>query len=214
MIILIILFIMSIVLLYHYIAIKKESYWQCTNSKIIKKSIYLGFRLFLLIEFIVFCSLFWAYFHFILTEIWPPVGIVKCNPYSLPLLNTCLLLRSALRVTVYHHYILIAVHTKWRNMYYIVITIVLGLVFLIFQYEEYKYHLLYSLSDGVFGSVFYSLTGFHGIHVMLGIIILGVALSLNSYAIHNRHIGILAAIWYWHFVDVIWILLYIFVYVN
>jgi len=199
-------------LLYHYITIKRESYCQCTNTRIIKGSICIAFRMFLVIEFIVFSSLFWSYFHFSLTEVWPPIGIVKCNPFSLPLLNTCLLLRSALRITVYHHYILISNHNKWKRLKFIVITIVLGLVFLIFQYEEYKYHLIFSLSDGVFGSVFYRLTGFHGLHVVMGVLMLIIALSLSTYAVYNSHIGILAAIWYWHFVDVIWILLYLFVY--
>jgi len=204
---------LGIALIYHFIAIKKERYWLCTNTSVIKNSIYIAFIMFLVIEFIVFNSLFWAYFHFSLTEIWPPLGIEKCDPYSLPLLNTCLLLRSALRITVYHHLIMMGDHIKWRRLFFIIITITLGLVFLVVQYEEYKYHLLFRFSDGVFGRVFYSLTGFHGLHVMMGVSMLIMALSLNRYAIHNSHIGILSAIWYWHFVDVIWVFLYLFVYI-
>ena len=82
------------------------------------------------------------------------------------------------------------------------------------QYTEYKYHLDYRLSDGVYGRVFYSLTGFHGSHVLIGIyILITVFINLDKYALWNSHLGVTAAIWYWHFVDVIWIILFIFVYI-
>lgn len=199
-------------LLAQYTIIKKERYRQCTNTNVIKKSIYIAFIIFLIIEFIVFNSLFWAYFHFTLTEIWPPIGITKCDPFRLPLLNTCLLLRSAVRLTVYHNFIVIKQHNNYARLFYLYITIILGRVFIYIQYEEYKYHLIFRLSDGVYGSIFYSLTGFHGSHVIIGILILTATLNLSKYAMYNNHIGITAAIWYWHFVDVIWIFLFIFVY--
>jgi len=200
-------------LLYQYISIVKESYKQCTNTDVIKKRIYVGFIIFLIMELIVFNSLFWAYFHFTLTEVWPPVGIDKCNPFRLPLLNTCLLLRSAIRLTVFHRCILIKEHNNYRRLKYLYITVVLGMLFIYIQYEEYRYHLMFRMSDGVYGRIFYLLTGFHGSHVIIGIVILTARLNLSKYAIHNNHIGINAAIWYWHFVDVIWIFLFIFIYI-
>jgi len=195
---------------YHYYYILKERYVQCVVTSIIKLRLSAAFRIFLCIEFIVFFSLFWAYFHFSLTEIWPPIGVIKCDPFSLPLLNTCLLLRSAVTLTVYHNYLVIGTKVSW----YLRITIFLGCIFIYTQYVEYKYHLEFRLSDGIYGRVFYSLTGFHGSHVLIGIYILITVLGrLNKYALCNSHIGVTAAIWYWHFVDVIWIFLFLFVYI-
>lgn len=202
--------IISSVLLYQYTTIKKERYLECTNTTVIKVRIRYAFILFLVMELIVFCSLFWRYFHFSITEIWPPIGIDKCDAFGLPLLNTCVLLRSAVSLTIYHN---ILVRSTTKRLIYLVITIMLGCIFIYTQYEEYKYHLIYRMSDGVFGRVFYSLTGFHGSHVIIGILILIATLNLDKCAIFNHHIGITASLWYWHFVDVIWVLLFIFVYI-
>jgi len=200
-------------LIYHYCCIVKERYLRCVTTNIIKVRLSPAFGIFLIIEFIVFRSLFWTYFHFSLTEIWPPLGISKCNPYGLPLLNTCLLLRSALSLTVYHNYVVIGSITTLKEKY-LGRTILLGGIFIYIQYAEYKYHLVFRLSDGVYGSIFYSLTGFHGSHVLIGIVFLStVFLSLDKYALCKSHLGVTAAIWYWHFVDIIWIFLFLFVYI-
>jgi len=206
-----VLVILLLTLIIQYVVIVKERYRQCTNTKVIKERIRVAFIIFLVIEFIAFNSLFWGYFHFTLTENWPPIGIIKCNPLSLPLLNTCLLLTSALRLTVFHDYIIQKKHSNYLR--YIHITIMLGVIFIVIQYEEYKDHLIFRLSDGIYGRIFYSLTGFHGRHVMIGIVILIATLNLSKYATYSNHKGINAAIWYWHFVDVIWIFLFIFVYI-
>lgn len=195
---------------YHYHCIIKERFLQCVVTSINKVRLSVAFGIFLCIEFIVFRSLFWAFFHFTLTEVWPPIGIIKCNPYSLPILNTLLLLRSAVSLTVYHNYMVISL----KKVMYLNITILLGCIFMYIQYAEYKFHLTFRLSDGVYGRVFYSLTGFHGSHVLIGIyILIMVCVNLNKYALCNSHLGVTAAIWYWHFVDVIWIFLFIFVYI-
>jgi len=207
---LIILLLLALRLGYHYHCIIKERYVQCIITAITKLRLTAAFRIFLCIEFIVFRSLFWAYFHFSLCEIWPPIGITKCDPFRLPLLNTCLLLISAISLTVYHNYLVIG----FKKSNYLRMTIFLGCVFIYTQYIEYKYHLTFRLSDGVYGRVFYSLTGFHGTHVLIGIYILIIVLgNLNKYALCNNHMGVTAAIWYWHFVDIIWIFLFLFVYI-
>ena len=208
-----VLIILILTLIIQYFIIMKERYQECRCTEVIKVSIRLAFIIFLIIEFIAFNSLFWGYFHFTLTEYWPPVGIIKCNPFRLPLLNTCLLLRSALRLTVFHNYILLKNHNNYMRLIYLLITIILGIIFILIQYEEYKDHLIYRLSDGIYGSIFYTLTGFHGRHVTIGIVILIVTTDLCKYATRSNHKGINAAIWYWHFVDVIWIFLFIFVYI-
>jgi len=119
------------------------------------------------------------------------MGMVKCDPIGLPLLNTCLLLSSALTLTVYHDLI----QTKTKRKIYLSLTILLGYMFIYTQYIEYKYHLTFRLSDGVFGSTFYRLTGFHGSHVIIGILMLSIVyFSLNKYALHNCHLGLRAAI--------------------
>jgi len=207
---LIILLLLTLRLGYHYYNIVKERYVQCVITAITKLSLSAAFGIFLCIEFIVFRSLFWAYFHYSLCEIWPPIGVIKCDPFRLPLLNTCLLLRSAISLTVYHNYLVIGL----KESKYLTRTIFLGCVFMYTQYIEYKYHLRYRFSDGVYGRVFYSLTGFHGSHVLIGIFILIIVLgNLNKYALCNNHMGVTAAIWYWHFVDIIWIFLFLFVYI-
>jgi len=198
-----------VLVFYEFKLINKEVYWGGNHTSIIQISIRTSFLLFLVIETIVFFSFFWSYFHYSLVEIWPPKGIIKCSPFSLPLLNTCLLLTSALSLTAFHASLMKNKDTKA----YLWLTVVLGALFIGFQYSEYRTHLAFSLSDGIYGSTFYSLTGFHGLHVTLGIGILIVTNSITTYAMDSCHIGALAAIWYWHFVDVIWILLYFFIYV-
>jgi len=112
-------------------------------------------------------------------------------------------------LTVFHNYLVI----RLKKDIYLWVTILLGCIFIYTQYAEYKYHLIFTISDGVYGRVFYSLTGFHGSHVLIGIYMLITVIgSLNKYALYNSHIGVTAAIWYWHFVDVIWIFLYLFIY--
>jgi len=201
------------VMYWQYTTIRHESYIECTNTYTIKKRMRTAFVLFLRIELIVFGSLFWAYFHYSLTEIWPPIGISKCNHYRLPLFNTCLLLRSGVSLTAYHNYILVKNHNNSNRLVFLELTTLLGLIFIYVQYIEYNSHLCFRLSDGIYGRVFYSLTGFHGLHVAIGITILLTCSRLSKYAIYNNHMGITASIWYWHFVDVIWVILFIFVYV-
>jgi len=206
------IFLMLVVLYWQYRTIRRERYIECTNTNTIKESIKNAFIMFLLIELIVFGSLFWAYFHYSLTETWPPIGISKCDYKRLPLINTCLLLTSALSLTAYHEYIIVKNNNRFIRVIFLKSTTLLGLIFIWIQYTEYKSHLSFRISDGIYGRIFYSLTGFHGSHVGIGIVILLAASNLNKYAVYNSHIGIIASIWYWHFVDVIWLLLFIFVY--
>lgn len=173
--------------------------------------------LFISREVIFFFRFFWAFFHFRLApefEIgnsWPPLGISIISPYHLPLLNTVILLSSGATVT-WAHYSVLKGHyfNSWFSM---VLTVMLGVIFTFFQAEEYAWT-EFSLNDRVFGSIFFLLTGFHGLHVLIGT----VFLTVNLFRIINREINIVhhfrleAASWYWHFVDVVWIYLYIFVY--
>ncbi|WP_137886092.1 cytochrome c oxidase subunit 3 [Pseudomonas sp. 2FE] len=144
----------------------------------------------------------------------PPREVV--SPWDLPLLNTILLVSSSVTVTIAHH-ALRKGHRKPLKLW-LALTILLGLTFLAFQATEYveAYHELgLTLGSGIYGATFFMLTGFHGAHVTLGTIILTVMLVriLRGHFDPEHHFGFEAAAWYWHFVDVVWIGLFTFVYV-
>jgi cytochrome c oxidase subunit 3 len=153
---------------------------------------------------------------------WPhagPAGLVdeftKIGPLWLPTINTALLLTSGVTLTISHH-ALIANHRS-KAALWLAITVLLGATFLGVQVYEYIYAysaLNLRLSSGIFGSTFYMLTGFHGFHVMVGAIMLTVVLVrlLRGHFRPDHHFAFEAAAWYWHFVDVVWIGLYIVVY--
>jgi cytochrome c oxidase subunit III len=149
--------------------------------------------------------------------VWPPVGVEPLNPWGLPLLNTLVLLLSGTTVTWAHHAV---VHNDQKGLVQgLVITIVLGLIFTSFQAIEYYEALaggMFKFSGGgIYGSSFFMATGFHGLHVIIGTIFLTVCLfrALAGHFTPERHFGFEAAAWYWHFVDVVWLFLFAFIYV-
>ena len=128
------------------------------------------------------------------------------------MVNTLLLLTSSLTVTVAHHAILEDERQKvilWTG-----ITVILGVLFLGVQIAEYA-HLAFGLSEGIYPSTFYLATGFHGFHVTVGSITLAVILvrCLRGHFSPDNHFGFEGAAWYWHFVDTVWVGLFIFVYI-
>jgi len=138
------------------------------------------------------------------------------SAWGLPLINTLLLLASGITLTIAHH-ALKAGH-RGRILVWLGATVVLGAIFLFFQAEEYihAYHELnLTLGSGIYGSTFFMLTGFHGAHVTLGAIMLAVIWFrvLKGHFSADNHFGFEAVAWYWHFVDVVWLLLFVFVYV-
>ena len=177
----------------------------------------LGLVLLILTEAIFFVSLLWAFFHFSLSpsiwvgHVWPPFGIVPISPKGIPLLNTFLLLRRGVTVTWAHH--LLIAGEKSDCVKALVITMFLGVWFLVNQYFELK-EAPFRIRDGVFGRILFVLTGFHGLHVLLGLIFL----EDTEDCIHNFHNTSLTHtktdifIWYWHLVDCVWLLVYIFIY--
>ncbi|MCJ8272952.1 MAG: cytochrome c oxidase subunit 3 [Psychrosphaera sp.] len=134
---------------------------------------------------------------------------------GLPLINTVLLLTSS--VTLHFAHVGIEQDKRGQAKVMMGITILLGLAFLFFQVEEYieAYHMGLTLDSGIYGSTFFLLTGFHGMHVTLGTIMLIVMFFriLKGHFTHDNHFAFLAASWYWHFVDVVWLGLFIFVYI-
>lgn len=195
-----------------------EATFEGFHTDAVRLSIILGMHLFIASEIMFFFSFFWAFFHFSLTPsisiggVWPPMGIYVLDSKGLPLLNTVILLSSGVTVTWAHK--AISAGNRAAVTKALICTIFYGLFFTFFQAVEYL-GAPFSMNDGVYGSIFYMTTGFHGLHVIVGTIMLIVCLGrhLNYHFFKKRHLGLLCAIWYWHFVDIVWIFLYVCVYV-
>jgi len=194
-----------------------EATYMGFHTLAVQKGIFMGIVLFIISEIFFFLAIFWAFFHNGLSpdiEIgsqWPPLGIQPINPFELPLLNTIILLSSGITVTYAHHSLIYG--NRNETIKGLLYTILLALLFTLFQGIEYSIS-SFTISDGIFGTCFYFGTGFHGLHVIIGTIFLLVALW-RIFAYHltnNHHIGFEAGILYWHFVDVVWLFLYVFIY--
>nr|YP_009445993.1 cytochrome c oxidase subunit III [Trocnadella arisana]AMY96198.1 cytochrome c oxidase subunit III [Trocnadella arisana] len=195
----------------------RESTFQGMHNKKVAIMMKWGMMLFILSEVLFFTSFFWSFFHMSLAPnielgmMWPPMGIKSLNPMNIPLLNTIILLTSGMTITWAHHNILMKNFSKtYMSM---LMTIMLGMYFTMIQMYEYI-ELSFSISDSAFGSTFFLMTGFHGIHVIIGtMFITNSLMRMNKLHFSKNHmVGFEAAAWYWHFVDIVWIILYISVY--
>lgn len=182
--------------------------------------IILKFRIviFIISEFFFFFSFFWTFFHSSISPsieiniIWPPKIIKVFNYIEIPLLNTFTLITSGFYITLSHLYFLN--NLFWKRLKSLFFTILIGLYFSFVQIFEYK-NSYFCINDRIYGSIFFLSTGFHGIHVLVGTLILIVSL-FRIYFCHFSLIHCInyeLSIWYWHFVDVIWLFLYLFYYV-
>nr|UCC46044.1 cytochrome c oxidase subunit III [Microdeuterus sp. HEM078] len=197
--------------------IVREATYQGKHTIKVTEGLKLGMILFIISEVFFFISFFWGFFHSSLSptvEIgmtWPPKGIQVFNPMEIPLLNTMILLSSGITVTWAHHSIMESNHNQTKIS--LMITVMLGVYFTILQGYEYK-ESSFCISDSIYGSSFFMATGFHGLHVMIGTIFLLVCLMRHSkfHFSSGHHFGFEAAAWYWHFVDVVWLFLYISIY--
>ena len=183
----------------------------------VQKGLNLGVILFIVSEALFFLAIFWAFFHSALTPTielggqWPPMGIEPVNPFELPLLNTVILLSSGATITYAHHSLIKG--DRKGSLYGSIFTVLLALIFTLFQGIEYSVS-SFTISDGAYGTCFFFGTGFHGFHVIIGTIFLSVALW-RIYAYHltdHHHLGYEGGILYWHFVDVVWLFLYVSMY--
>ena len=187
------------------------------HTELVCRGLRFGILLFILSEVIFFFGFFWAFFHSSLAPtpelgcVWPPIGIFPLNAFAVPLLNTAVLLASGVTVTWAHHSIIEGNRDEvLRSLVY---TVILGAYFTYLQATEY-FEASFRIRDGVYGTTFFVSTGFHGAHVLIGTTFLLVCL-LRSYHFHfssAHHFGFEAAAWYWHFVDVVWIFLYLCIY--
>ncbi len=148
-----------------------------------------------------------------------PAGTVEpfstIGPWPLPTINTALLLTSGITLTIAHHALIAG--QRARTIFFMWLTVLLGAIFMVVQAFEYLHayrDLNLKLSSGIFGSTFFMLTGFHGFHVFVGMLML-FFITLRLHKGHftpDRHFGFEGAAWYWHFVDVVWLGLYVVVY--
>jgi len=183
----------------------------------VQQGINMGVALFIVSEALFFLAIFWAFFHSALSPTvelgaqWPPMGINAVNPFELPLLNTVILLSSGVTVTYAHHSLIEGNRSGALNG--LLATVLLAVVFTAFQGVEYTVS-SFTISDGIFGSSFYFGTGFHGLHVIIGTAFIAVGLwrVLAYHSTDNHHLGLESSILYWHFVDVVWLFLYISIY--
>ncbi len=171
--------------------------------------------LFILSEVFFFISFFWAFYDSSLAPtvelgmVWPPKGILPLSTYSVPLLNTVILLSRGVTVT-WAHYSIMTNHFS-KAFVSLFITVILGIYFLYMQFCEY-HEAVFSMADGVYGRTFFMATGFHGLHVFIGMTFLLVVLLSLYKLVPSHHFSFEAAAWYWHFVDVVWLILFISIY--
>lgn len=198
-------------------------------TDIVQKGLRLGFAIMILSESMLFFAFFWSFFKAWLfpayqlvdfsekiSTVWPPRGIKSVNPWSIPFFNTITLLLSGCTLTWSHNLLLMNdVRSASR---FLLSTIVLGVIFSFFQGIEYM-HAGFSFREeglnAIYSSNFYLATGFHGLHVLLGIVSLLVCYvrMVKGRVTPKCHVGFECAAWYWHFVDVVWLFLFIFMYV-
>lgn len=197
--------------------VRRESTYQGLHTLVVSKGIRWGIILFITSEVIFFFSFFWSFFHSRLAPsieiglIWPPTGIIPFNPTQVPLLNTIILLASGVTVTWAHHSIIEINHSQATQR--LTITVILGIYFTILQAIEYL-EATFTIADSSYGSTFFAATGFHGLHVIIGTLFLITCIKRqqNCHFSNAHHFGFEAAAWYWHFVDVVWLFLYITIY--
>ena len=209
------------------------------HTPVVRIHLRYGMIMFIASEVMFFVAWFWAYFNAALFPadpvhmvrdalfgcgagvspadckvpgVWPPKGIETFDPWHLPLLNTLILLTSGTTVTWAHHALLEGDRKGLK--YGLILTVLLGALFTCVQAFEYS-HAAFSFAGNIYGATFFMATGFHGFHVLVGTIFLLVCL-FRAYAGHftpKQHLGFEFAAWYWHFVDVVWLFLFICIYV-
>ena len=197
--------------------VMREAVFQGKHTDSVETGLRQGILIFIVSEAFLFFAFFWAYFHSSLRPnievgaAWPPVSVLPINPYEVPLLNTTILLSSGASITWAHISLL---NSKWLEAHVrFAITVGFGTLFTVIQLIEYKYR-TFTISDSVFGRIFFLATGFHGFHVIIGTIFIRVIWRrhLFGHFSESHHFGFERSSWYWHFVDVVWLFLFICIY--
>ena len=194
-----------------------EGTFEGNHTKKVKKGLMLGMLLFIVSEVMFFFAFFFAFFYVSLNPsyaiggVWPPFLFETLDAFGVPFLNTVILLTSGATITVAHEAIIGGF--KHHAAEALLATLFLAIIFTGLQYLEYKTS-AFTISDSVYGSTFFMATGFHGFHVIIGTLFIGVSfwrLGENHFTVEH-HCGFEAAAWYWHFVDVVWLFLFVSIY--
>lgn len=195
----------------------REGTYEGQHTKDVQIGLRWGMILFIVSEIMFFFAFFWAFFHsslspsFDIGGVFPPVGIEVLNPWEVPLLNTIVLLTSGATITWAHHAIVAG--SRKNALAGLSLTIFLAIIFTALQGFEYC-TAPFSISDSVYGATFYMTTGFHGFHVFIGtcfLLVTNIRLLYHHFT-REHHFGFEAAAWYWHFVDVVWLFLFVTIY--
>src|SRR3982751_1119135 len=192
----------------------REGEGQGHHNPVVQIGLRYGMALFIASEVMFFSAFFWAFFSSALSPaegVWPPKGIHPFDPFEFPFLNTLILLLSGTTVTWAHHSLL-----EGNNKGLIqglTVTVLLGMSFTCVQAYEYS-HAAFHFTDGIYPSTFFMATGFHGFHVIIGTCFLAVCLwrATQGHFKTDHHFCLEAAAWYWHFVDVVWLFLFVCIY--
>jgi cytochrome c oxidase subunit 3 len=204
----------------------REGMHDKAHTPAVSHGLRVGMGLFILSEVMFFVAFFWAFFSssifpkFPVMEawqglnqigVWPPKGIVAMDAWHIPFMNTLILLLSGTTVTWAHYALLEGKNDDVITALWF--TVLLGFSFTGFQAWEY-YHASFGFTQGIYASTFYLATGFHGLHVLIGTIFLTVNLirAYKKQLTPRHHLGFEFAAWYWHFVDVVWLFLFVCVY--
>nr|YP_009543740.1 cytochrome c oxidase subunit III [Stereobalanus canadensis]AXY64127.1 cytochrome c oxidase subunit 3 [Stereobalanus canadensis] len=197
--------------------VSRESTMQGAHTSPVVNGLRWGMILFIVSEVCFFAAFFWTFFHSSLSpsmqmgSCWPPTGVTPLNPFEVPLLNTAMLLSSGVSMTWAHHSLLES--NRKQAIQALSITVLLGLYFTALQVFEYM-QTPFTIADSAYGSTFFVATGFHGLHVMIGTTFLIICL-MRLFLFHfsnKHHFGFEASAWYWHFVDVVWLFLFMTIY--
>ena len=199
---------------------------QGDHTRVVQISLRYGMILFIASEVMFFVAWFWAYFdvslfpdfsrQFLRTDFtgghWPPKGVSTIDAFHLPLFNTLILLTSGTTITWAHHAMLL--NDRRSVTFALILTVLLGLLFSSVQAYEYS-DAPFAFRNNIYGSTFFMATGFHGFHVIIGTIFLAICLMRASGGQYTprRHLGFEFAAWYWHFVDVVWLFVFVAIYV-
>lgn len=195
----------------------REATYEEQHTFAVQRGLRLGMILFIVSEIMFFFAFFWAFFHsslaptFNVGGVWPPEAIQTLSMSGIPLTNTFFLLSSGATVTWAHHAIII--RAKKQALISLILTLILAVLFTGLQGVEYV-DAPFTMSDSVYGSCFYMATGFHGFHVFVGTVALFISfirIIMNHFT-STHHFGFESAAWYWHFVDVVWLFLFVTVY--
>ena len=197
--------------------ITREGTFEGHHTAVVQMGLRMGMLLFIVSEVMFFFAFFWAFFWSALAPVpeigstWPPKGIAVLSAWDIPFLNTRILLSSGAAVTWAHHSMVEG--DREGGIDGLMVTVRLAIAFTGLQGIEYR-TADFTLADGIYGSTFYMATGFHGFHVFVGTCILAVC-RVRLFKYHftaEHHFGFEAGAWYWHFVDVVWLFLFVAIY--